>query len=103
IGRRADAGQGGSGAGGGGGRSDGRAGAARRRGDEDAERVESAARGQGALASRRPGRDRGGRRDARYDPVNDIPAELTTLCSSIFHCSYFSSSPRTFGIDRRNV
>ena len=52
-------------------------------------------------ASRR--RDGGGGRSARYDRVNDIPAKLTTLCSSMFHCSYCSSSPRRFGIDFRNV
>src|ERR1035441_6552133 len=33
---------------------------------------------------------------------NPIPAKLTTLWSSIFHCSYFNSSPRAFGAVFKN-
>src|ERR1035437_6874267 len=32
-----------------------------------------------------------------------MPAKLTTLLTSMFHCSYFSSSPRAFGAVFRNV
>ena len=34
---------------------------------------------------------------------NDMPAKLTTLCGSMFHCSYRSTVPRACGIAFRNV
>ncbi len=34
---------------------------------------------------------------------NAIPAKLTTLRSSMFHCSYRSNSPRAFGALSGNV
>src|ERR1035441_5969579 len=34
---------------------------------------------------------------------NPIPAKLNTLWSSIFHCSYFNSSPRAFGAVLKTV
>ena len=44
-----------------------------------------------------------GRARSAYDFRNAIPAKLTTLRSSMFHCSYRSSSPRAFGAAFRNV
>src|ERR1035437_2225240 len=41
--------------------------------------------------------------EAPHPFLNPIPAKLTTLFSSMFHCSYFSSSPRAFGAVFKNV
>jgi len=39
----------------------------------------------------------------RYSFENDMPAKLTTLCWSMFHCSYCSSLPRAWGAAFRKV
>ena len=39
----------------------------------------------------------------RYCFWNCMPAKLTTLFSSMFHCSYCNNSPRAFGAVFKNV
>ena len=44
-----------------------------------------------------------GIRYASNQPANEIPAKLTTLCSSMFHCSYRCNVPRACGTAFKNV